>query len=126
MTDACGPIRVLATHPPLVNDDGKEVTISLETDRNGTIQAIFSREVLSEFAVQLVQTGQQLGGSSRTTMVPRRITVIKDHRSPDTFLQMEINDATSYIVPIGPQLLSTLIDGLDRARRVIPPGSTRQ
>ncbi|MCK1368330.1 hypothetical protein [Bradyrhizobium sp. 62] len=125
MPDAPQRIRVAAVRP-VASHDGKDVTISMETDQNGTIEAVFSRELLVELANQLSQVARQSGAKSQTTVVPRRITVVKDHRSPDTFLQMEINETTTFNMPIGPRMLSTLIDGLDRARRVIPPLPTRQ
>ncbi|SFI09305.1 hypothetical protein SAMN05216525_10465 [Bradyrhizobium sp. Gha] len=126
MPDAPGSIRVLSTRAPIADEDGKDITIPLQTDQNGIIEAVFSREALTEVAFQLGQAARQHGSPARLSMIPRRISVIKDHRSPDTFLHMEIDDSTTYIVPVGPRLLSTLIDGLDRARRVTPPVSTRQ
>lgn len=126
MPDVTGQIRVLAAQAATSSSDGKDVTIPIQTDQAGTIEAVFSREVLAEVALQFGQTVRQFGGTSRMTLIPRRIDVIKDHLSPDTFLKMEIDDKTTYVVPIGPQLVSALIEGLDRARRVIPPTSTRQ
>lgn len=57
-------------------------------------------------------------------LVPRRIDVIKDHRTPDTFLRMEIDSTTTFIVPIGPKLVSALIQGLERTQRVVTPSTS--
>lgn len=56
-------------------------------------------------------------------LVPRRIDVIKDHQTPDTFLRMEIDSATTFVVPIGPKLVSALIQGLERSQRVVLPST---
>lgn len=59
-------------------------------------------------------------------MIPRRIDVIKNHQTPDTFLRMEVDDATTYMVPIGPKLVAALIKGLERSQRMVAPPSLKQ
>lgn len=59
-------------------------------------------------------------------LVPRRIDVLKDDSNPDTYLRMEVDDTTTYVVPIGPSLVATLIEALERTKRVLPRPSILQ
>jgi hypothetical protein len=59
-------------------------------------------------------------------LVPRRIDVIKDDRSPDSFFRMEIDDANVVVVPIGPRLVSALIEALERTQRAAQATPTKQ
>ncbi|MBR0752733.1 hypothetical protein JQ604_11105 [Bradyrhizobium jicamae] len=72
---------------------------------------------------------QQLAAAPQSTqrlLVPRRIDVFKDDKTPDIFLKMEVNDTLTVVVPIGPRLAAGLIEGIDRALRAVPPPSRVQ
>lgn len=64
--------------------------------------------------------------STQRLLVPRRIDVFKDDKTPDIFLRMEVNDALTVVVPIGPRLAAGLIEGIDRALRAAPMPSRVQ
>lgn len=61
----------------------------------------------------------------RLLLVPRRIDVLKDEKTVDTILRMEV-DNDLIMVPIGPKLVSTLIEGLLRAQQVVTKMPTKQ
>jgi hypothetical protein len=72
---------------------------------------------------------QQLAAAPQSTqrlLVPRRIDVFKDDKTPDIFLKMEVNDTLTVVVPIGPRLAAGLIEGIDRALRAVPTPSRVQ
>ena len=52
----------------------------------------------------------------KLVLVPRRVDVIKDGKSADTILRMEV-DSDLVLVPIGPKLVAALIEGLQRAQQ---------
>ena len=64
--------------------------------------------------------------STERVLVPRRIDVFKDDKTPDIFLKMEINDTLTVVVPIGPRLAGVLRDSLDLALRAVPGPSRAQ
>ena len=53
----------------------------------------------------------------RLVLVPRRVDVVKDGKTTDTILRMEV-DNDLVLVPIGPKLTATLIEGLQRAQQI--------
>jgi hypothetical protein len=61
----------------------------------------------------------------RLLLVPRRIDVVKDEKTVDTILRMEV-DNDLIMVPIGPKLVATLIEGLQRAQQVVTETPTKQ
>lgn len=74
-------------------------------------------------------TAPDAGGFSQPSsqmLVARRIDVLKDDHGAGTFLRMEIDDSTVYIVPIGPRLVSVLIEALERSQRFVPSPSSEQ
>lgn len=54
----------------------------------------------------------------KLVLVPRRVDVIKNEKSTDTMLRMEV-DNDLILVPIGPKLVATLIEGLQRAQQAV-------
>ena len=61
----------------------------------------------------------------RLLLVPRRIDVVKDEKTVDTILRMEV-DNDLIMVPIGPKLVATLIEGLQRAQQIVTETPTEQ
>lgn len=51
-------------------------------------------------------------------VVPRRIDVIRDDATVDTMLRLQFDDDV-LLVPIGPKLVATLIQGLQRAQLMV-------
>lgn len=59
-------------------------------------------------------------------LVARRIDVLKNDFAPDISLRLEIDDTTTYIMPVGPKLATVLVESLQRALSAVPAPTSRQ